>query len=473
MFAFALVVTEAVAGRQALSGDTLVQVGYASSDPYARPTPRACGAIVSDQVEAVFAKALAVAIADRHQTAAEFWVALREAAGLAAPRAPAFGGLTRPGATSPPHSVASVRGVDLEKTQAVAASEREAPALGTTGTTVTPSAFPQPNSPAGRSRAVLAVAALVALAAAAAAGVALVGRQPASGPSAQPAPSAPPVAAAAPAKLSCPKGMALVEGGDFYMGSSDLKALDNEKPSHSVSIGTYCIDLTEVTVEAYKACSDVGKCPPAGRENAFDGLDEPLKKITDPLCNIREPSAKASHPINCVDWEMAANYCAKAGGHLPTEAEWEYAARGPDGRAYPWGDDAPGAHFLNACGSECMAWGKKNRAAGQVTFAAMYPGDDGFANTAPVGSFPEGRSRFGLSDVVGNVWEWTGDFYAQYTKDAQKDPTGPKSGEEGRVARGGAWNGGDPSWVRPTFRFHFAPGSRSYGVGFRCAHAPQ
>jgi hypothetical protein len=103
----------------------------------------------------------------------------------------------------------------------------------------------------------------------------------------------------------------------------------------------------------------------------------------------------------------------------------------------------------------------------------MYPGDDGFANTAPVGSFPDGRSRYGLSDVVGNVWEWTGDLYAQYTKDAQKDPTGPKSGDEGRVARGGAWNGGDPSWVRPTFRFHFAPENRSYGVGFRCAHAPQ
>jgi formylglycine-generating enzyme required for sulfatase activity len=99
----------------------------------------------------------------------------------------------------------------------------------------------------------------------------------------------------------------------------------------------------------------------------------------------------------------------------------------------------------------------------------MYKEDDRFPTTAPVGSFPDGKSRYGLVDVVGNVWEWTGDYYAEYTKDAQKDPSGPSAGEEGRVARGGAWNGSDVSWVRPTFRFHFAPQSRSYGIGFRCA----
>ena len=98
----------------------------------------------------------------------------------------------------------------------------------------------------------------------------------------------------------------------------------------------------------------------------------------------------------------------------------------------------------------------------------MYEGSDQFATTAPVGSFPDGKSRFGLLDVDGNVWEWTGDFFADYTKDAQKDPTGPKSGDE-RVARGGSWNGFKPDWVRPTYRYHFPPTSRSYGVGFRCA----
>ena len=92
---------------------------------------------------------------------------------------------------------------------------------------------------------------------------------------------------------------------------------------------------------------------------------------------------------------------------------------------------------------------------------------------APVGSFPDGKSRYGLMDVVGNVWEWTADYYADYAKDSVKDPEGPKSGEQGRVARGGAWNGADPSWVRPTFRFHFDPKSQSYGVGFRCAATPK
>jgi eukaryotic-like serine/threonine-protein kinase len=261
------------------------------------------------------------------------------------------------------------------------------------------------------------------------------------------------------------------------MGSSDPRALENEKPAHSVSLTPFCIDKTEVTVGAYKACSDGGKCPVASKVNFFGGFDDlsqNAKTVLNSLCNISEPSAKATHPINCVDWEQAANFCARKapGGRLPTEAEWEFAARGPDGRIYPWGDDAPSARFLNACGTECTAWGKKNKVDGVATFNAMYKEDDQFSTTSPVGSFPEGSSRFGLQDVVGNVWEWTGDYYAEYTKDSQKDPTGPKAGDEGRVARGGAWNGADPSWVRPTFRFHFGPTSRSYGIGFRCAAPP-
>ena len=102
---------------------------------------------------------------------------------------------------------------------------------------------------------------------------------------------------------------------------------------------------------------------------------------------------------------------------------------------------------------------------------AMYEASDGYANTAPVGSFPAGDSPFGLSDVVGNVWEWTADWYAPYSAAAQTNPKGPDAEADGagRVIRGGAWNGAYVAWVRPTFRYHDAPTKRSYGIGFRCA----
>jgi formylglycine-generating enzyme required for sulfatase activity len=98
----------------------------------------------------------------------------------------------------------------------------------------------------------------------------------------------------------------------------------------------------------------------------------------------------------------------------------------------------------------------------------MYPSDDGFATTAPVGSFPKGASPFGLQDVVGNVWEWVSDWYAPYGPAPLVDPKGPEAGTE-RVLRGGAWNGSDPAWVRPTYRFKIDPKLRSHGIGVRCA----
>src|SRR5262249_6708533 len=152
------------------------------------------------------------------------------------------------------------------------------------------------------------------------------------------------------------------------------------------------------------------ECVRAGRMNVWSSISEHDRAVYDPLCNARDPEARAMHPINCVTWENAAAYCAQAGKRLPTEAEWELSARGPDGRKYPWGDDPPSAVFLNACGKECSAWAKKNR----VDDMAMYEADDGWVHTAPVGSFPKGASRYGLEDVVGNVWEWVADWHAPY-----------------------------------------------------------
>jgi formylglycine-generating enzyme required for sulfatase activity len=267
-----------------------------------------------------------------------------------------------------------------------------------------------------------------------------------------------------PSKSNCPAGMLEIEGGKFFMGSDAEDSLDLEKPSHKVTIGRYCIDKTEVTVAAFKACVDAGKCATTATTNKSDDLSAKEKAIFDPLCNLREPDAKKDHPVNCVDWTMADTYCQFAGARLPTEAEWEFAARGPDGRIYPWGDEAPSASLLNACGKECVDWGTKNK----TEESAMYPDDDGYPNTAPVGSFPKGASRYGLLDVVGNVWEWVGDRHGKYGKDALVDPKGPTKGTE-RVIRGGGWNGAYTSWVRPTFRYHDVPTKRSYGIGFRCA----
>jgi formylglycine-generating enzyme required for sulfatase activity len=267
--------------------------------------------------------------------------------------------------------------------------------------------------------------------------------------------------------------MVLIPGGEYFMGSDEHDALDTEKPPHRVKLSPYCLDQFEMTVAEYKMCSDRGACRRAGKENVWPGITAAQRKVYDPLCNILDPVAKAKHPINCIDWGQAREACEARGGRLPTEAEWEFAARGPDGRIYPWGDEPPSATLLNACGKECVAWQKKHPDR-ETTPAPMYDQDDGFPNTAPVGSFPNGRSRYGIHDVVGNVWEWVADFHADYDKNAASstvaDPAGPASGTD-RVIRGGAWNGSVSTWVRPSFRFHAAPTARSYGFGFRCARS--
>ena len=484
VFSLALVVGEIVTGKTPLQGDDFVQLGFASANPASRPTPRALGAPVADEVEAVFMKALAVKPEERYQSAGEFWNALRQALDMTPMRSRESSVAEAISKASTLAVPSSVQG-SLSNMQPVSPTRVSVPIAPASGPMSSPSNAAVPPAtqtpvmvPAksGGFPTVLVVA-LVALVAGGIGAAVLFLNKSKEGPTPVTSASIPTASVSAvPVAPACPTGMIKIEGGEFFMGSSDPRALDNEKPAHSVTLSSYCIDRTEVTVGAYKACSDPGKCSPAGRENYFNGFDDlkgDAKGALNTLCNISEPSGKAQHPINCIDWEQAANYCMKQGGRLPTEAEWEFAARGPDGRAYPWGDEAPSARFINACGTECTSWGKKNHLDGVATFAPMYKEDDKFATTAPVGSFPDGKSRFGLVDVVGNVWEWTGDFYAEYTKDAAKDPTGPKAGEEGRVARGGAWNGSDPSWVRPTFRFHFAANNRSYGIGFRCAATPK
>jgi eukaryotic-like serine/threonine-protein kinase len=468
VFALALIVVEAVTGREPLEGDDYLQLAVAAANPDRRPTPRTLGASVGDRVEAVLVKAVAIKPTDRWQMAGEFWNALRQAVEMAPMR-----GITEP--TVP--SAANAEHQAVSSAATVAAAAWDAPGAAPTPRT-SPAVVSTAQDPSSKSSnkagflGAIGVGALVVLGGAAylfgAKGSPAVGAGAkvslsASAMALAPSASALPSSSAGAAASACPAGRISIPGGSFYMGSDE--DLPFEKPSHQVTLAPFCIDEFEVTVEQYKACSDAGRCKRAGTTNDWANISDKDRKAFDPLCNVRDPVERSKHPINCVDWDMAEKFCREKDGRLPTEAEGEFAARGPDGRKYPWGDGDPAAGHLNACGKECVAWGQKNG----VEEKAMYEADDGFPNTAPVGSFPKGASRYGVQDVVGNVWEWVADWYGEYTKDEAKQPTGPVAGEE-RVIRGGAWNGSYASWVRPTFRYKDAPSKRSYGIGFRCAN---
>ena len=238
-----------------------------------------------------------------------------------------------------------------------------------------------------------------------------------------------------------PIGMVKIPEGSFLMGSNDGD--EDEKPVHRVTLPTYYLDLYEVTTEQYGDCVRAGGC-----QEAETGM----------FCNAGKPE-RAKHPVNCVDWSQAAAYCKWAGKRLPTEEEWEYAARGTEGRKYPWGNEKPRAGLLNACGSECVALGKTN---GFDGWKSMYSGNDGWEMTAPVGSVKGDRSPFGVMDLGGNVTEWVQDWY----RDSYRTSGGPT---KMRSLRGGSWDRVNPSYARAPDRYGDSPVDRNSNVGFRCA----
>jgi eukaryotic-like serine/threonine-protein kinase len=272
----------------------------------------------------------------------------------------------------------------------------------------------------------------------------------------------------------CPAGMVLIEGGRFYAGTdADKPVLAMARPAHKVEVGRFCIDMYEVTTEDYVKCSDAGDCKRAFSESFWPQGSmkrsdwEKARAAYSPLCNFGAED-RGRHPINCVMWAQADEYCRVKGKRLPRELEFEFAARGSDGRVYPWGDDPPSAAHLNGCGKECVEWRKTN---GLSAVEPLYPEDDGHVGTAPVGSAPAGRTQAGLFDLVGNVFEWTAEPFQPYPK-ADGEASPPAIGNN-RVIRGGAFNSFEPEHTDPALRLPYDAEAYTHGIGFRCAADPR
>lgn len=221
-----------------------------------------------------------------------------------------------------------------------------------------------------------------------------------------------------------------VAAGEFIMGSDN--DYENESPAHNVYLDDYWIDKTEVTNAMYYTCMQFGPC----KDPLSDGFTAPSDHYKNPQT--------ATRPITYITWFDAQTYCEWAGRRLPTEAEWEKAARGAYGKIYPWGDKAPTSELSNF--------------------------DQNNFNLMPVGSFPSGTSPYNAMDMAGNAWELVMDWYDEtyYQRSPSLNPTGPNEGTR-RVMRGGAYF--QPAdEIRSAFRNHVSPDyNRSGDLGFRCA----
>ena len=242
--------------------------------------------------------------------------------------------------------------------------------------------------------------------------------------------------------------MVSVPAGRFFMGCNeevDTECDNDEKPGRQFSVDAFKIDKTEVTVEQFAQCVNDGTC-------SSQGLTMPYYKYKEQsefswACNWGK-GGRESHPINCLDWNQAKTYCGWVGKRLPTEAEWEKAARGTDGRKYPWGNRGYGS------AGQVANIGDETAKRSQPSWAIAEGYNDGFYGTAPVGSFPAGASPYGAFDMVGNVWEWTADWYNKEQKY--------------RSGRGGGWSS-QPRRARASHHDWGKPDIRGGDLGIRCA----
>ncbi|MBX3181523.1 MAG: SUMF1/EgtB/PvdO family nonheme iron enzyme [Polyangiaceae bacterium] len=229
---------------------------------------------------------------------------------------------------------------------------------------------------------------------------------------------------AAPQATTCPDGMQWIPGGRALIGSTPGAGSEEESPRFEAEVAGFCLDRTEVTLGAYLDCVTRGECSAPGDDRRF--------------CNARQhqSSDRSKHPVNCVTWYQARDYCAARGARLPTEVEWEFAARGgAERRTYSWGHEPPnGRTCWKHAGGSCA-----------------------------VASFPSGA--FGLFDMTGNVWEWTADSYARYPW--------PETNDAAKVYRGGSWSRRFPKWMRAALRNRSPPTSAGSHLGMRCAFTPE
>ncbi len=222
----------------------------------------------------------------------------------------------------------------------------------------------------------------------------------------------------------CPAGTALIPAGAFAMGDDRYDRIIG--PAHQVELDAYCIDVTEVTNQAYEACVDAGTCEEAPSAPGFGGP-------TQPVVGVR--------------WDDARDYCDWVGGSLPTEAQWERAARGTSGRVYPWGNTDPSCS--RAAYKSCRR-----------------------ESTSAVGTHAEGATPEGVHDLGGNVFEWVADWMDEhyYERSPSDNPTGPVSGKF-KVIRGGGFSS-EPHALAGTARQAYTPDSALANLGFRCACTP-
>ncbi len=223
-----------------------------------------------------------------------------------------------------------------------------------------------------------------------------------------------------------PSELAAVPAGAFAMGCNgavDTECREDEKPPHQVTLKAFEIDKTEVTQAQYFLCVESGKC-------------------TYPKCPW-DPCARPNHPMGCVTRGQAETYCGAVGKRLPTEAEWEKAGRGTDGRKFPWGNDPITCALANS--SSCAK------------------------DLEPVGLHPLNASPYGVLDMAGNVVEWTKDYYDQsfYASSPPNDPTGPQVSSH-FVGRGGGFLS-EPIWQRLGSRDSYPSGYTRVSLGVRCA----
>jgi formylglycine-generating enzyme required for sulfatase activity len=269
--------------------------------------------------------------------------------------------------------------------------------------------------------------------------------------------------------------MVYVPSGEFEMGTQDdeitytltlcttynqdcayVNTSELSRPTHIVSLNGYWIDQREITNSQYADfLNDQGNQIEGGA--AWLSVDNRYSLI-ELVNNTYQPKdGFAEHPVIEVTWHGANAYCEWAGARLPTEAEWEFAARGPESLIFPWGNKFD-LTLLNFCDTNCEKFWKTE------DYDTGY--SDGYSMTAPVGSYPGGASWCGALDMSGNVWEWVADWMGPYAIFRQVNPTGPETGTI-KVIKGGAWCN-DPTVMRPSSRWNYAPMGSGFNIGFRC-----